>query len=408
MRTGFLFRGSSILFLLLVGMAASPAMAQRSRSLDSRFATAPRGARRIIPADSAPFVEMAVDQQEVTVGDWETDEWETGEWEGAGWESSDCTECGGEGCATCGETAGGRRGAWVGGAEYLYVRPTFSEAIGYVQSTFNGNDLSQTRQPYDFGYKSSVRAFVGYRLCDSGGEILFTYTNLRGDAAAHSPTATGSTIYTGQLEINTGQGESLVSTANVDLNAYDIDFSKSIPLGDWGGCDTGCSVGPRWDVKWSAGVRIADVHTDYGTWITNGDSLTSSGSTNISLTGAGPRLGLLGRRTLGRGGWLSVFARGNISLLLSNYEVDSRRTTTGTSGSNQTETASLTRVIPVTEIEVGTTVRVAPRTTLVAGYLFQAWNDMGITQGIGGNLPSYDTANIMSFDGLFLRGEWTY
>ncbi|MFV2070589.1 MAG: Lpg1974 family pore-forming outer membrane protein [Pirellulales bacterium] len=404
MRTRFLFRSSSILFLLLVGFAASPAMAQRPRSLESRFATPPRGALRGFPADSTPIVEMAVDQQELTA-DPIVGEWETGEWDDDDWESDDCTECGGEGCPTCGEYAGGRPGAWVGGAEYLYVRPTFSEAIGYVQSTFNGNDLSQTRQPYDFGYGSSVRAFVGYRLTDSGGEILFTYTNLGGDATARSPTATGSTIYTGQLEINTDQGESLVSTANVDLNTYDLDFSKSIRLGDWG---DGCAVGPRWDVKWSAGVRIADVDTDYGTLITNGDSVTSSGRTNISLTGAGPRLGLLGKRTLGQRGWLSVFARGNISLLLSNYEVDSRRITTGTSGSIQTETASLTRIIPVTEIEVGTTVRLAPRTTLVAGYLFQAWNDMGITQGIGGNLPSYDTANILSFDGLFLRGEWTY
>jgi len=427
----FLFRSSWILFLLGVGFTADRAIAQRPRSLASHFATSPRIARGDSPVTSTPAVELAVGADALTAdqtvdgggngdagawntgngdaGDWGTGDWETGNWETGDQDAGDWDAGGGAGCQTCGTHGRALAGTWVGGADYLYVRPTFSEAIGFVESTFSGSDLSQTRHPFTFGYQSSVRAFFGYRLQDCGGEILFTYTNLGGDAEAHSPTATGSTTFTGQLEINTSQGESLVSTANVDLNTYDIDFSKSIRLGDWGsGCETGCTVCPRWDVQWSAGVRIADVDTDYGTRITNGDLLTSSGQTNVSLTGAGPRLGLLGRRTLGQRGWLSVFARGNISLLLSNYDVNSRRITTGNAASTQTETAALTRVIPVTEIEVGTTVRVASRTTLVAGYLFQAWHDMGITQGIGGNLPSFDTGNIMSFDGLFVRGEWTY
>ena len=47
-------------------------------------------------------------------------------------------------------------------------------------------------------------------------------------------------------------------------------------------------------------------------------------------------------------------------------------------------------------------------TTLAAGYLFQAWYDLGMTQEIGGNLPGLDDANILGFDGVFVRGEWSY
>jgi hypothetical protein len=76
--------------------------------------------------------------------------------------------------------------------------------------------------------------------------------------------------------------------------------------------------------------------------------------------------------------------------------------------SRQTEVASLTRVVPVSEMEVGGTCRLGRHTVVSAGYLFHVWYDLGITQGIGGNLPSSDTANILSFDGLFVRGEWAF
>ena len=119
-----------------------------------------------------------------------------------------------------------RRGAWTGGAEWLFVQPSFSESVAYVQSSIAGQNSTQTRIDYDFDYESTVRAFVGYRRCDCGGELLFTYTRLKGDAQAETPFATNTTIFTGTLEINTEINQSLASSADVDLDTYDLDFLK--------------------------------------------------------------------------------------------------------------------------------------------------------------------------------------
>jgi hypothetical protein len=319
-------------------------------------------------------------------------------------------ECDAAAYPSCDPVVQGWAGGWVGGAEYLYARPSFSDGMAFVESAFDGNDLTQTRQAFDMDYQGSVRAFLGYRLCQCGGELMFTYTNLGGDTQVTTPWATATTIYTGQLEINAIAGERLASSAGVDLTTYDIDFAKRVYFGaGQAPCDSGCDVCPHWDLFWSAGVRIADIQMDYASTIRNDISETTATSrSDISLNGAGPRLGVLGRRYFGAGGFCSLFVSGDASLLLSDFNVESRRYVTGQAASTQVERTSVTRMVPVTEIEVGGACRVTPHGTLSAGYLFHAWYDMGTIQGIGGNLPAHDTANILSFDGLFVRGEWVY
>ena len=47
--------------------------------------------------------------------------------------------------------------------------------------------------------------------------------------------------------------------------------------------------------------------------------------------------------------------------------------------------------------------------TFSAGWLFQAWFDLGVSGGTdGGKFTEVDDSNIMSFDGLFVRGLWRY
>ncbi len=327
------------------------------------------------------------------------------------WHDAACHGCV-EGCDACCPVACPPRGAWIGGADYLFVRPTFSEAIAFVESEFSseGTNLNQTRHPYHFNHQSAVRAFLGYRLCDCGGEVLFTYTNLDGHASASTDAATANRFFTGQLEINTSIGESLTSTASVDVDSYDITFSKTIFLGHSAanGPDC-CDPCPPWELTWSAGARVAAVDLEYGSVIRDVETGPSAvGRTDINARGAGPVIGLMGRRYFGSAAMFWAYAKGNIALLLSDYEINSSRFVSGSTPSTQRETAELNRVLPVTELEVGAECRFAPGTTLAGGYLFHAWHDLGITQGIGGNLPAMDTANILSFDGFFVRGTFTY
>lgn len=303
------------------------------------------------------------------------------------------------------------RGSWFGGAEYLFVRPTFSEASAYLQIDIDaGGNRTHAYTSYDFGYEGGFRTFLGYQFCECGGELLFTYTDFGGEAAAQSGTAdypsTAPVLIIGHLDVNPDTGEYLRTRATVGLNTYDFDFTKSLSYdGPSDPCDDGCCSCPRWDLRWSAGVRIADVN-----WGLTSESIATSGAVqrtalvNMDFHGAGPRVGLEGRRYARSGRWL-LFARGNLSLLLGDYEFSRTKIKAVT----DTETISTTRVIPVTEIEVGGTLRASRNLSLTAGYLFHAWHDLGMTDSIPSDVGSINSnANILSFDGLFVRGEWAF
>src|SRR5690606_42018899 len=104
----------------------------------------------------------------------------------------------------------------------------------------------------------------------------------------------------------------------------------------------------------------------------------------------------------------SPYMKGGISLLVGDYESNQRQTTVGSAPPNVTVAHSIssTRLIPVTEIEAGGTVYLTSNCTLSAGYLFSAWHDLGFQTEYDFGLPvTYDDANIMAFDGYFIRGE---
>ena len=66
-------------------------------------------------------------------------------------------------------------------------------------------------------------------------------------------------------------------------------------------------------------------------------------------------------------------------------------------------------MIPVTDIEVGGTWQMAPYTYVSIGYFFQGWWDLGQSETIPGtSFSALDTANILGFDGLFIRGEMLF
>lgn len=69
------------------------------------------------------------------------------------------------------------------GAEYLLLRPSFSNGTALYETTSSGGttppnaNLSQRAINYDFGYSSGLRGFVGYRLSDDW-MIRFGYTSI--------------------------------------------------------------------------------------------------------------------------------------------------------------------------------------------------------------------------------------
>lgn len=335
---------------------------------------------------------------------------------------SGCTPSCGVGCGSSGICSGGQL---VVGAEFLSVRATFSEATAYLDSNLATTPGSYDYVQYDFDYSESFRTYIGWRLCQCDGEIRFTYTDIDTGGSFDSgllDTNGATRSFTSPFEVVTaGDGDRLLGTASVELQDYDLGFSRNIPLGSPLSCcdcgDTCCGdcgdtcCGPRcaaWDITWSGALRYTNIESRLGYQsIIDPANTTASNRTAESVVqfdGVGIRTGLLGRRYIGKRGVASVYVKGDISLLLG--EVDYYAV--GTAFARHQ--ISTTQVIPVTEIEAGGTVYLTKRISASAGYLLSVWHDLGHRAmydfGITGvQLEGMDDANMMSLDGWFARVE---
>jgi hypothetical protein len=303
-------------------------------------------------------------------------------------------------------------------ADYLNVHASFSEATAYVsQDLANGSDQFI---PLQFDYQSSYRVGGGWRSCCCGDQIRFMFTRLKSDAA--------DTAFPGDIvpyEAAAPPGGQTNISANVDARMFDLECAKTIPLGGQccGGCGDACGDGccdpcgsccPAWDLTWSGGIRWADVgwQRSYVAVDSTGFPVTDA-EAGMNFEGGGIRTGLEGRRYFFSDGWLSIYGKGNISLLLGDVNVSSVRAVDDPSSLPSpdivnTQTFRTRQIIPVTELEAGVTAQVSCNTAITAGYLFAAFHDLGFRDEHELNtlLPTtYDDANILGFDGFFARIE---
>jgi len=312
-----------------------------------------------------------------------------------------------------GDMTGGRRVQVVAGAEYIYAQATFSDALAFVeQDTVAGGE---TFHQIDFDYESSYSFYGGFYLPDCGGAVIAEYTRLTSEGEFEASDSAFVNIF-GPFEVDGNiEGE-----ADVDLKSYDLTFSKTIPLGclasgaecgdacDDQCCDSGCGWCPAWDITWSGGVRFAEV--EWGHNVTATDEITSvfidSADTSLDFDGFGGRVGILGRRYLGRRGLFSLYGKGDFSVLFGEVDIE-------TILANPTAEAFIRTsndiTVPVTEVELGSSAHLGEHATLSAGYFWSAWHDLGMSQTTNfGNLfqlSHYDDANILGWNGFFARAE---
>lgn len=314
---------------------------------------------------------------------------------------------------TCGECSTCRDcGYFIGGADYLLVRPHFSEAVAFARGTQTAGSFSTEGEGLDFDYDDSFRAFIGYGLAGGCGELRFTYWNLQGDVAVNGGVGAPGEFIVDPFGNLVGAfaiidpsdargvgtilfgGAAIATRASVDVNIYDIDFSSQIAL------HNSC-----WELRWTAGARIADVEQFYDSIVTDANgAFVSGGEFFADFAGAGPRLGMDLRCG---GNRFTLYANAHTSLLLGSYEVGA--TVVPVPGFRVEQVQSSTRLVPVLEAEVGAAWTPMPSLTIFGGWLFQGWLDMGTSGGtFGGLFNGADDANIMSFDGLTVRAEFSY
>jgi hypothetical protein len=161
---------------------------------------------------------------------------------------------------------------------------------------------------------------------------------------------------------------------------------------------------------------MADVEQFYESTISLGGGVLSNGVFAADFFGVGPYASFTGHAWANRP--ISAFAKVGGALLVGDYEVSSDLVFPGVGTGGQA--ADRIRTVPVLESELGVMWQPGPRFRLSAGWLFQAWLNLGVSGGTfdGENLPLFggppgidtvfggaDDADIMSFDGLFVRGE---
>lgn len=302
------------------------------------------------------------------------------------------------------------------GAEYLLLRPTFSNATAVYQSTISGgNTLANTALNYDFGYASGVRGFIGYRL-NEDWMLRFGYLTIDASSptvggVCNAPITSGNgTAFFGPYDTSAAAaGQSIRSTAGVQLDVYDLEVAGRINPDRCGPANGGS----RWEAATAIGLRFADVGVS--TNVFNDQSALGLQNTIFLTTargfsGIGPRLALQGRRYLGADARWSVFGSGAAALLVGGVQnVDTRVNTQDSLTNVQTQTAGGNLVIPNFDITLGATWQMTQRTSFSAGWMLMYWGQLGYSETIPTGVASVGpdrvplTSSSLSYDGAFFR-----
>ena len=296
------------------------------------------------------------------------------------------------------------------GAEFLYIRPHFSEAIAFAsgrQALGLPSTFTTSGQELDFDYEPSFRGHIGYRFEGTGQTFLLSYWGFDGDVDVSGRPNPGGFLVDpfgnvaggaiNPLSLSILPSGDLISTrAEVEMDIVDADLI--FPL---------IHRGPV-KLLGIAGVRVASIDQYYESVVTFGGANFARGDFSVDFTGAGPHLGSHLVYALNGQGTLSAFAKTTGALLVGEYDTSFSNTTIFPP-LRAVQSQSVTRTIPVLEAELGLGWQVLPNAKISAGWLFQSWFDLGTSGGtFGGLFNGADDSNIMSFDGLTLGAELSF
>lgn len=301
---------------------------------------------------------------------------------------------------------------WTFGADYLLLRPSFSNSTALYQATATGvgQSIATTPLNYDFGFASGVRGFLGYNF-SRDTLARFSYlgidaaTSVLGVATGNWDGGDGTAVFGPMGTQALPNSASIRSSSNVSLDVYDMELARRFEL------DPDVNNAPRWDTAGSAGIRFMD--TAVTTTIDNYCPACPNyfATTDRTFQGVGPRLALQGRRYLGLRRRWSAFATGGAALLVGNYQnVDTveRLPVNGFSRLVQSQTVGGTLVVPNFDISLGTSWQWRERTSISAGWMLMYWGNLGYSETIDtgpvGELSTVPLTNSsLAYDGFFFR-----
>jgi hypothetical protein len=296
---------------------------------------------------------------------------------------------------------------FVAGADYLLLRPSFSNSTALYEATETAGRNAVQSMNYGFGYASGVRGFLGYNFsADTMGRFSYlgfgATTTVSGTAAGDYGGGNGTAFFGPFLTQAIPANARITSTADVDLDLYDLELARRFEI------DRETDGAARWDTAASAGIRFIDssVRTEVDNVCPQcPDYLVF---TNRAFHGVGPRLALQGRRYLGAARRWSAFASGGAALLVGRSSNFDSRLATETNGID-TQSVGGTLVVPNFDIALGTSWQWGPRTSISAGWMLMYFGNLGYSETIDTNLPGTEVTTVpltnssLAFDGAFFR-----
>jgi hypothetical protein len=206
---------------------------------------------------------------------------------------------------------------------------------------------------------------LGYRFGQGAGELLVAYRSLF---------STGT---------EAGNGGTLHSRANV--NIIDLDYANHEN-----------SLGPLWDMKWRAGVRIFNLYTD-----TQAVGAMSTQRATDAFTGAGPQWALDVRRKLPVQG-LSLFGRIDNSYPIGPNTQMYQELLPGPGGAAGTTRLRSPTPLVTIGTQAGLNYYLSDRLSVTGGYTWERFWDIATFFG------SRSRSEAINLQGVFLRAEWKY
>lgn len=297
------------------------------------------------------------------------------------------------GCSGCSfdmaSTTSGRDQSirFYGGADWMYVTPRFSHALAFSRFTTDAATGLVTHDDVysDFERSTNVRAHLGLQSRTCGNDVRFTYWQFDSTARTTGFVPDELTVLATSNLIAATPNEVLLTDSSICGNVFDLAFGRSVAAG---GCD-GC---PPWNLRWSAGVRVADWEFDS----VSEALVAGTERTHWSFRGAGPQIGFEGRRFFNTLANWSLYGTLHTAILLGEVEFDQNT-------AQSVHTSDLTRAVPVSELEFGARWMLTGNAAINLGWSQQMWWDL-VEEPSDGSFSSLGSGNL-SWDGLILRFE---
>jgi hypothetical protein len=305
---------------------------------------------------------------------------------------------------------------WTFGADYLLIRPSFSNNTALYQATSTAQQsIALSPLNYDFGFASGVRGFLGYNF-SRDTLARFSYlgidaaTSVFGVATGNYTGGDGTAVFGPMGTQAIPDGASIRSSSNVSLDLYDMELARRFEL------DPDVNNAPRWDTAGSAGIRFMDsaVTSTIDNFCPQCPNYIAT--TDRVFQGVGPRLALQGRRYLGPRRRWSAFATGGAALLVGNYQnVDTRERlpVNGFTRLVESQAVNGTLVVPNFDISLGTSWQWRERTSISAGWMLMYWGQLGYSEtidtSVAGDATTVPLTNSsLAYDGFFFRLTHTF